>query len=218
MNHKKIYDECEKLTLEKNKINTELRVIEEKINEIKNMKRTLREEKVKLLGLDAMKDLYGKYLKFISRNGLPVLMIKSKIALLEKLIGEFLKDFVDFIVRIDLVDGVGLDIWVEKKENRLNVHDLSGFESFIVNIAFKLVLFKSNYVNKCSMLCIDEGLDCIDAANFKKLRLIIEKIKNVYGKVILISHIEGVRELSDFRINIERFGKNGKYSRIATEA
>ena len=107
-----------------------------------------------------------------------------------------------------------LIIKVIKKETEMSIHDLSGYETFITNIAIKAILFKHSYNSKCSLLCIDEGLDCIDQVNFTKLKDLMKKLKEYYTTIIIISHIKDIHNIADYELKIERFGENNKFSYI----
>jgi len=80
-------------------------------------------------------------------------------------------------------------------------------------MAFKFALNRHNFIGKCSLLCIDEGLDCIDEDNFTKLGDLFNKLRTQYSQIMVVSHIPGIRDYEDSTISIQN---NGKYSIITS--
>jgi DNA repair exonuclease SbcCD ATPase subunit len=93
------------------------------------------------------------------------------------------------------------------------VSDLSGYETFILNIALKLSLVKCSSRGRGSVMFIDEGLDCIDSNNRTKLKEFFQMLKKEFNHIFLISHIPDFHQYQDHSIYISRFGENCRYSK-----
>jgi len=175
----------------------------EKLNlRIKNYKERKRELNDLEKRLEQLK-IYGK---IVSASGIPLQLMKEKIKNIESTVNIFLADFVDYT--IEMIPDFSMKIpklgIIAKKNNvSLVTQDLSGYETFILNIALKMALSKHNYISKCSLLVIDEGLDCIDHENFKKLGLLFKKLRTCYEKIIVITHIAEIRQFEDSNIKIK---------------
>ena len=74
-------------------------------------------------------------------------------------------------------------------------------------------LHPSSLTAKPNFLVIDEGWSCLDSENLGNIGTIINYIKSQYEHVIIISHLEELRNQADYIINIE---KNNGYSHIKT--
>lgn len=190
-----------------------------KIQNIISNQKEIENNSASIINIQNLQRIKQIYLKFISKNGIPMLMLEDKLKLIEEQVNKFLEDFTTFKISMKITEHPTtnqnqLIIKVIKKETEMSIHDLSGYETFITNIAIKAILFKHSYNSKCSLLCIDEGLDCIDQVNFTKLKDLMKKLKEYYTTIIIISHIKDIHNIADYELKIERFGENNKFSYI----
>jgi len=95
-----------------------------------------------------------------------------------------------------------------------NVQLASGFERFIIGLAIRMTLCQISLTAKPNFLIIDEGWGCLDSENLGNVATIMNYIKLQYEHIIIISHLEELKNQADYVINIEK--KNG-YSYIKTE-
>ena len=99
-----------------------------------------------------------------------------------------------------------------KDDKWFHIGNVGGFESWLISIAFKTALNRFSYYSKSAVMLIDEEVDCIDVENFnKKLPVILNKMKQYYYTILLISHRD-ISKIRDWDIMIEH---NGTYSKIA---
>jgi len=94
---------------------------------------------------------------------------------------------------------------------KLNCKNLSGFERFLVNIAFRLIFNKINKKIRTDFLIIDEGFSCCDADNMTALKALFEYIRENYKYCLLISHIDSIKDNFDSIIMVT---KNNGISKI----
>lgn len=178
----------------------------------------IKAKEIKINELTDQLNLLKTYSDLVAKDKIPFQILKTRIEHLNNHMNDFLKSFANFTIDINSkIAGSTekLDIIIKKGELNLSAKDLSGYETFILNMAFKYILSKFNLVNKISLLFIDEGLDCIDAENFQKLPILFERLSQFYEKVILISHIPEIKDLAQSSIKIERV--NNISSRIVND-
>jgi DNA repair exonuclease SbcCD ATPase subunit len=89
----------------------------------------------------------------------------------------------------------------------------SGFERFIIGLAIRMTLGSISLTAKPNFLIIDEGWSCLDSENLNNVGTIMNYIKSQYEHVIIISHLDELKNQADYSISIDR--KNG-YSKIDT--
>lgn len=169
-----------------------------------------KELKEKIIESEKMLNRYKLYERVVSVNGLPLKLMEKKLEDLCNEINQFLCEFVSFNMKFS-IDNSKLLIHAHKDGIKLGVADLSGYETFVLNLAFKFALSRHNFLGTCALLCIDEGLDCIDEYNFEKLGKLFDKLRTQYEQIMVISHMPEVRKFEDHCVKIE---KCGKYSRI----
>jgi len=175
-------------------------------------------------------NIYQVYTQVMNYNGLPYEMLKTYLPLIEADINQILHSMVNFSIEFMFYDENQL---AEQKSKQLksnigcvdinicyqnmkpyNVQLASGFEKFIIGLAIRMTLCQISLTSKPNFLIIDEGWSCLDSDNLGNISSIMNYIKNQYEHVIIISHLEELRNQADYVINIE---KNSNYSYIKTD-
>lgn len=145
------------------------------------------------------------YLKLVDKDGIPYDLMIKKLKMVEIELNKFLVQFVGYTVNFEIEfnnKGGKMIIQINKNGFILNCQDLSGFETFILKIGFKMILTRMNHISKFSIIFIDEGLDCIDANNFDRLDKLFSYLRSQYEKVMVLTHIEDIHRFDSFVINI----------------
>jgi DNA repair exonuclease SbcCD ATPase subunit len=93
----------------------------------------------------------------------------------------------------------------------LDVNQLSGYETFILNIGLKSALNKYSFLSKSTLFIIDEGLDVVDKENVKKLKILTSYLLNNYKHILLISHMDHIKYLEDSNISIQNNGVSSHF-------
>jgi len=167
--------------------------------------------RLEIVAIESRRDMLDIYKSIVDKGGIPKDILSDNISGIVVMINRFLKQFVGFTLEVN-IDGDRFEMFVMKCGVRLSIGDLSGYESFILNIGFKNALLKLSMINKCGCLFIDEGLDCIDGGNFDRLGDVFDGLGKVFGKIIVITHIEEIRRFEQCCIQIIR--ETGGNSRI----
>ena len=100
--------------------------------------------------------------------------------------------------------------------NIICIEKSSGFQRFVIGLGMRIALSRIGATHiKCSQLFIDEGFNSCDNVHLKKVSQFLENVINIYKGVILVSHLEDIRDSVSRVIEIEqkRNGKN-KISQI----
>ena len=157
--------------------------------------------------------LYSEYINLINKNNIPIKLILKKTTYIQEHINIFLEKLTTFTIKIDVSSKNGIEFNAHKNNLILDVNQLSGYETFILNIALKSALNKYSFISKSTLFILDEGLDVVDKDNFKKLDLLMKLLMKHYKNILLISHMPKVKDLQHHEINIQN---NGLSSYIAT--
>lgn len=123
-----------------------------------------------------------KYASLFGTKGIANDILYNKIIQVEYIINNFLKGIVKWKIKI-----VKNEFIIIKNNKELNEIQISGYERMLINLSIKYALNKLNNV-KFNIILIDEKLDCIDSQNSKKINSILQKLKEEYKLVFIISH------------------------------
>lgn len=135
------------------------------------------------------------------------------VSLLESEVNKFLMHIEQFRLRIHY-DRKCFMYYLEDRGNMPTLDKASGYQNFVVGIAMRLALSRIGAVGQnVRHLFIDEGFTACDMANIEKVPALLRAII-VYGgyeSILLISHLDHVREAAAIRVHIKR---EGMYSTI----
>lgn len=215
--------ELEKEILEKNKLLNSLKLtLNKEITEYNNIKSKLsafnkelevyNKDLSKYTDLLASVNLYELYCDAMGRNSIPYMIMEKILPVIEQEVNELLIDIAPFSVKLYNTD----DRYILADINYGNgktwaVELTSGMERFIISLAFRIALTELTPLPKPTFLAIDEGFGVLDAENILSMSKLFDYLKTKYQFILVISHIDSMKDLSDNNIFIER--TNG-YSRI----
>ena len=91
------------------------------------------------------------------------------------------------------------------------INILGGMEHFIVNISFKITLAKLSVLPKSGLLIIDEGVSVLDKQHIDKFHIIAQFLKSNYNNIIIISHIEPIKDFISHFITINKNTHNDSH-------
>ena len=169
-------------------------------------------------------NLYQLYSQIMHSNGLPYEMLKSYLPFIEENINQILHSIVSFSIEFlykgkNSTETQKLKSTIESIEINLchqnnkpyNVKLASGFEKFIIGLSFRMVLGQISLTSRPNFFVIDEGWSCLDMDHRNNLGQILNYIKSQFEHVIIISHLDELKNQSDYIINID---KSDGYSKI----
>lgn len=99
---------------------------------------------------------------------------------------------------------------VRKDKTLLNIDILSGCESVLVDIAFRLALSEYNNFVKTDFIIIDEVFRFCDNINIEKISVLFEYIRKQFTWALIISHDERITKLYDKEIIVKTNGCNSE--------
>lgn len=97
-------------------------------------------------------------------------------------------------------------LWsVLDEDNHIHMEKLSGAQSFAISLGFRLALSAIGITKfKCNQLFIDEGFCSFDQKNLLHVPNLIKNLKNMFDEIILVTHLEEIKNSTDSIINISR--------------
>jgi hypothetical protein len=90
-----------------------------------------------------------------------------------------------------------------KEERGLNAIMSSGYESYLLDLVFRLALVQINNHIKTNFLIIDEGFNSCDISNKNNIKLLLEFMRTYYSWILIISHDDFIKSFYDMSIDIK---------------
>ena len=197
-----------------NNFNLKLGTYNEKIKNIKLRQETYKKRIFELKKLEESLYLLNIYKKVVNKDGLPLFLLKEKVQDVNQevnLIANQVFNF-DLLFNVDEEAGeLNLEFIYDGDNENNDVSLASGSETFIINLCIKVGLAQLSLLPKMKTLMIDEGFDSLDKTNIDKLPDLFNSLLNYYNNIILISHLD---ELKDCYTNVLMLEKTGKYTKV----
>lgn len=158
----------------------------------------------KLSNLHSDYKAYELYIKATNRNGVPYDLIADVLPQIENEANEILSYLVDFKIMLDS-DGKSINIFIMYDESRIWALELaSGMEKFISSIAIRNALINYSNLPRPNFIAIDEGFGVLDSENIAALYNVFQYLKSQYQFILIISHIDSLKDMAEHQIEIYR--------------
>tara|TARA_B100000131_G_scaffold148855_1_gene144559 strand:+ start:2186 stop:5341 length:3156 start_codon:yes stop_codon:yes gene_type:complete len=144
------------------------------------------------------------YMRCMHPNGVSYDVIKKRLPLINDEISKILTNIVDFEVFFES-DEKKLDILLKHpKHDPRPIEMGSGAEKTIAAMAIRLALLNVSTLPKSDIFILDEPGTSLDAENMDGFIHILDMIKSQFRTVILISHLDSLKDTVDSQILIEK--------------
>jgi len=147
---------------------------------------------------------YDLFMRCMHPNGISYDVIKKRLPIINEEIAKVLANVVDF------------EAFFEEEGNRLNIlikhpqHDSrplemgSGAEKSIAAMAIRLALLNVSTLPKPNLFILDEPGTSLDEENMEGFVRILDLVKSYFDTVLLISHLDSLKDSVDSQIVIEK--------------
>jgi len=78
----------------------------------------------------------------------------------------------------------------------------------IASLAIRVALINISSLPKSDMLIIDEGFGALDDINVEACNRMLVSLKKWFRTILIITHVDGVKDVADNVIDISRNGKD----------
>ena len=148
------------------------------------------------------------FMRCMHANGISYDIIKKRLPVINDEISKILTNIVDFEVFFEN-DEKKLDILLKHPRHDARPIEMgSGAEKTIAAMAIRLALLNVSTLPKGDVFILDEPGTALDAENMEGFVRILDMIKTQFKTVLLISHLDSLKDIVDQQISIEK--KDGR--------
>ena len=150
---------------------------------------------------------YDLFMRCMHSNGIPYDIIKKKLPEINEEIAKILTNIVNFEVFFEAKEKK-LEIFIKHPKYDPRPIELgSGAEKTIAAMALRLALLGVSNLPKPDLFILDEPGTALDEENMEGfVRILTDMIKASFKTVLLISHLDSLKDCVDSTIEIERNG------------
>ena len=223
--NKEIIENKGSLIKELNKIKKSLLTQEEELKEcqsalmerykehgsLKQKVQALEEQKQELADLQEEYSAYDLFMRCMHSGGISYDVIKRKLPVINNEMAKVLANVVDFETFFE-DDGKHLKIFLKHPKHEPRPIEMgSGAEKTISAMAIRLALLSVSNLPKSDIFVLDEPGTALDAENMDGFVAILEIVKSYFKTVLLISHLDSLKDCVDRQIIID---KEGDYAQV----
>ena len=174
------------------------------------LKEKAEESIIKLKDLTQQYKFYEYYLQAVNRDGVPYDLITTAVPYIEQEINNILTQLVDFNLMLEM-DGKNINCYiVYDQDNFWPIELTSGMEKFVSSLAIRTALINVSSLPRPNFLAIDEGFGVLDADNLNSIFNLFDYLKSQFSFMLVISHIDSMRDVVDHLVEIVKANGNSK--------
>ena len=171
----------------------------------------LKQRQVEFQSIQSEYSSYDLFLRCMHPNGIAYDIIKQKLPVINEEIAKILSNVVDFEIFFE-TSGNKFDIFIKHPKHEARPIEMaSGAEKTMAAMAIRLALLSVSSLPKSDLFILDEPGTALDEENMAGFIRILELIKVYFKNVLLISHLDSLKDCVDMQIVIE---KNNGYAKV----
>ena len=201
-------------------------VVEGELKRLNALEREVKARERERHTLQQSKGIFDELAVAFGRNGIQALIIETAIPELQNDANELLGRLTDgrMTLKLQLREGrkerltgmpsEELDIRIGDEVGTRAYEMFSGGEAFRINFALRIALSRllaQRSGAPLPILFIDEGFGSQDTAGQERLREAIQSIQSDFQKIIVITHLEGIKESFPTRIEVTKTARGSTF-------
>jgi DNA repair exonuclease SbcCD ATPase subunit len=176
-------------------LNIGLSVLEEKEKEYNELEKTINELSIKY-------EFYKKLSDITGSSGISIYILEQKLNELNEMLNDILEEQIN--KRIILYrKSSGIDIKIQLTSGE-EIYTIGGTESLLIDIAIKIIASKLSLMPRPNVLFIDESISVFDINKLESIEDFFVYLKNYFGNIFLITHIQDIKYKVDKIIYLEK--------------
>jgi len=180
-----------------NRSNRLLGSLEQKLTDLK-------EKEQEVLDIRAEYAAYDLFMRCMHSNGIAYDIIKKRLPVINAEIAKVLSNLVEFEVFFQ-EDGRKLNVLLKHPKHEARPIEMgSGAEKTIASMGIRLALLSISSLPKGNIFILDEPGTALDAENMEGFIRMLQLIKMYFKTVILISHLDSLKDIVDMEITIDK--------------
>lgn len=147
-------------------------------------------------------DIYAILNMLTGSDGLQLYLLNEYLDKISNKINTILNQFIDKTISFKLINDKTIDINIIS--NGKLIHTLSGMESFMLDLTFRIIISEISLIPKSSIMFIDESISVLDKNRLASIDDLFSFLRQYYEQVYLITHMKQVKNFINNYIDIEK--------------
>ena len=158
--------------------------------------------------------VFKVYIDLVGKKGISKLVLRSILPIINSEVQRLLDDVCDFEIEIFIDEKNDVEFLIRKDDVLKQLKSASGFERTAASLALRATLGKMSTLPMPNFITFDEVLGKVAKDNLDNIKLLFDKIKEMYDVVFLITFNDLVLDWSENIITVEKINNISKVSVI----
>lgn len=147
---------------------------------------------------------YEKFIQAMGKDGIALGILTQKLPLINEEINKILGQAAEFGAYIEYdKDEQSIRLYIKYGQYKSRLLELgSGAEKFLASVAIRSALLSISNLPRSNFFIVDEGFGKLDPSNLEAVQRMFDYLKSVFDHVIVISHLDVMKDLVDNIIDI----------------
>lgn len=189
------------------RVNSDIKQNKESILNKEKIIETLKKE-------EEIDKVFKVYIDLVGKKGISKLVLRSILPIINSEVQRLLDDVCDFEIEIFIDDKNDVEFLIRKDDVLKQLKSASGFERTAASLALRATLGKMSTLPMPNFITFDEVLGKVAKDNLDNIKLLFDKIKEMYDVVFLITFNDLVLDWSENIITVEKINNISKVSVI----
>ena len=186
----------------------ELNKIESDILIQETNKKNLGEEIKDLVEAEQKVADYETYLRLVSSDGIPQLIINDALPIIENEVNAVLDHMMAGFQLGITSEQKSINLYIRYDDQEWPLSLSSGMEKFVSSLALRVGLINVSNLPSPNFLVIDEGFGTLDTDNLSNMKGAFEYLKTRFDSVFIISHLDTIKDFMDYLLPVN-VGEDG---------
>ena len=180
----------------------ELKKIESDILIQETNKKNLGEEIKDLVEAEQKVADYEVYLRLVSSDGIPQLIINDALPIIENEVNAVLDHMMAGFQLGITSEQKNINLYIRYDDQEWPLSLSSGMEKFVSSLALRVGLINVSNLPSPNFLVIDEGFGTLDTDNLSNMKGAFEYLKTRFDSVFIISHLDTIKDFMDYLLPV----------------
>jgi DNA repair exonuclease SbcCD ATPase subunit len=154
-------------------------------------------------------DIYDILSKLTCRDGVQLYLLSESLENITNKVNSILEPFINKTINLSL-NNETIELSIYSKNDSI-IHTISGMESFMLDLVFKIIIGHISVIPKSNIIFMDESISVLDKHRLASIDELFTFLRQYYNTVFLITHMKQVN--NHINNSIEIF-KNNDFSSI----
>lgn len=147
---------------------------------------------------------YEHFMSAMGKDGIALQILTQKLPLINEEINKILSQSAEFGAKIEYdKDEQSIRLYIQYGQYKSRLLELgSGAEKFLASVAIRGALLSISNLPRSNLFIVDEGFGKLDPQNLEAISRMFDYLKSVFDHVIVISHLDIMKDLVDNIIDI----------------